>query len=87
MKSMKKILVLFMILVIFTFFNECGVKSNSEKQPTSTSKSQSTTRTIIDMDGNTINIPEKVSKAGCTIGAINQMVLMLGDPYWNVLKK
>lgn len=82
MKNIRKIVSLIIITILMcSFFIGCTAKSDSKNQSTSSneSASQASTREIVDMDGNTITVPEKVSRVGCSIGAIGQMVLMLGS--------
>lgn len=81
MKNRRKVISLITILLVCALFSACATKTNSKDQSTASSEStsQSTTKKIVDMDGNTIEVPKNVSKVGCTIGAINQMVLMLGS--------
>ncbi|MDF2505393.1 ABC transporter substrate-binding protein [Clostridium sp.] len=85
MKKSKGLLGLFLSIMLMLSFTACG-NSNKTDQTNGTNNSaaestkKSTTKTITDMDGKTVTIPVDITKVGSSIGAINQIILMLGSP-------
>lgn len=86
MKKRKSFLGLFLAIIFALSFTACGSIStanqanNASNQSSSKEDTKSTTRTITDMDGKTVTIPKDIKKVGATIGAVNQIILMLGSP-------
>jgi len=83
MKKLNKKLfsIILTVLLISLSFAGCsnGSKTESGNQETEESQTDSDIKTVLDMDGVEIEIPDHVTKVAVG-GALNQMMLILGQP-------
>lgn len=83
MKKRKTYLLVAVLMVITMLFTACNNSTQSNSQNASnenSNSSKSSTKTITDFDGKSVTIPSSVKRVGVSIGAINQIILMLGSP-------